>query len=156
MQNRLRKRQNGFLGKEEIFRKEVGLKVEYGYDKRVVNKFRRIRDSGIAEEWLNISFRTVQPSVIYPNKLNLHENMVVQFCVLGIGCSLAMSGFLIEARKLVFRFLKLCVQCSKRLLERGRELAGKSTLLILHILHKRFCLQRPKQVTSFIVVKSQT
>jgi len=89
LQAKLAKSDNVFLG-EEVFKKEYGLKLSYWFDPRVIDKLRRIRDSGISDEWTNILDTKSQPVLIYPQKLNMRENMLVQFSVLGVGCMLAL------------------------------------------------------------------
>jgi len=91
--------QNVFLGEEIIGQKNFGLNFEYWNDPRVLDRLRCIRDSGISDEWVNITYRKVPQNPVPPQKANMQGHIVVQFLLLVVGLSLALLGFMIEKRK---------------------------------------------------------
>jgi len=88
-----------FLGKENIFRKEIGIKISRLFDPRVMDRMSRIRDSVIQQEWLTIANKTIPPISAEPQKATLKGNIVVEFSILGIGLCLSIIPFVLEMRK---------------------------------------------------------
>jgi len=129
---------NMFLGKEDIFLMREGVSAKYYYDPTVVDKVRRIRDSGIADEWMNVEHRKIPPTPEYPQKLSLNGNMLVQFCLLGCGLLLAVFGLALENKSIIF--LKLQNMLS-RLLHYRRNIVAipwPRFLLIPYVYHYKY------------------
>jgi len=126
---------NVFLGKEDIFTREMGIRIQHWFDPRVEDRLSRIRDSGIQHEWLTIFNKTIPPIPAQPQKASLQGNIVVEFSILGFGLCTAIIPFVVEMRKPITKFVKRMHKMSSILLRRQVE-------FLLRFLNALFCPHR--------------
>jgi len=118
MQKELSRVNNVFLGKEVIFTREFGSKIQHWFDPRVLDRMRRVRDSGIQHEWMTVFKKTIPPLTVEPQKASLQGNIVVEFSILGIGLGCATIPFIAEMRKPILKVIDRLHRTRNKLLRR--------------------------------------